>query len=36
MPAAKRKAFTIGIGQRCEVDHFCPVGIGCSNDRQNH
>jgi len=32
---AKRRAFTIGKGQRCEVDHFCPVGIGCSNDREN-
>lgn len=20
---------------QCEVDHFCPVGIGCSNDIQN-
>jgi len=34
-PAAKRRAFTTGKGQRCEVDHFCPVGIGCSNDQQN-
>jgi hypothetical protein len=34
-PAAKRKAFTVGKGQRCEVDHFCPVGIGCSNDAKN-
>jgi hypothetical protein len=32
---AKRRAFTIGKGQRCEVDHFCPVGIGCSNDQEN-
>lgn len=24
-----------GANQRCEVDHFCPVGIGCSNDAQN-
>ncbi len=32
---AKRRAFTIGKGQRCEVDHFCPVGIGCSNDKEN-
>jgi hypothetical protein len=32
---AKRRAFTIGKGQRCEVDHFCPVGIGCSNDPEN-
>jgi hypothetical protein len=32
---AKRRAFTIGRGQRCEVDHFCPVGIGCSNDQKN-
>jgi hypothetical protein len=31
---AKRRAFTIGKGQRCEVDHFCPVGIGCSNDQE--
>ena len=32
---ARRKAFTVGRGQRCEVDHFCPVGIGCSNDQKN-
>jgi hypothetical protein len=32
---AKRRAFTIGREQRCEVDHFCPVGIGCSNDPKN-
>lgn len=32
---AKRKAFTVGKGQRCEVDHFCPVGIGCSNEQEN-
>ena len=35
LPKAKRKAFTTGKGQRCEVDHFCPVGIGCSNDKEN-
>ncbi len=32
---AKRRAFTVGKGQRCEVDHFCPVGIGCSNEDKN-
>ena len=25
----------MGKGQRCEVDHFCPVGIGCSNKATN-
>src|SRR5450759_4976820 len=35
VPPTKRKAFTTGKGQRCEVDHFCPVGIGCSNDKVN-
>jgi hypothetical protein len=34
-PPAKRKALTQGKGQRCEVDHFCPVGIGCSNNMKN-
>ena len=35
VPRAKRRPFTRGKGQRCEVDHFCPVGIGCSNDKMN-
>ncbi len=35
MPKAQRRRFTTGKGQRCEVDHFCPVGIGCSNDKEN-
>ena len=35
VPSARRKKFTTGKGQRCEVDHFCPVGIGCSNDKEN-
>ena len=35
VPKAKRKALTTGKGQRCEVDHFCPVGIGCANDEKN-
>jgi hypothetical protein len=35
VPPARRKKFTTGKGQRCEVDHFCPVGIGCSNDKEN-
>lgn len=35
VPKPKRKAYTVGKRQRCEVDHFCPVGIGRSNDREN-
>jgi hypothetical protein len=35
LPKPKRITFTRGKGQRCEVDHFCPVGIGCSNDQEN-
>jgi hypothetical protein len=27
--------YTHGAAQRCEVDHFCPVGVGCSNDKEN-
>jgi len=35
VPKAKRRALTNGRGQRCEVDHFCPVGVGCSNSPHN-
>jgi hypothetical protein len=35
VPSAKRRTLTSGKGQRCEVDHFCPVGIGCSNGKKN-
>jgi len=35
VPKANRKRFTSGRGQRCEVDHFCPVGGGCSNSARN-
>jgi hypothetical protein len=34
-PKAQRRKFTTGKGQRCEVDHFCPVGIGCANSAAN-
>jgi len=27
--------YTHGAMQGCEVDHFCPVGVGCSNDKEN-
>src|ERR1051326_7092463 len=28
-------SYTHGATHRCEVDHFCPVGVGCSNDMEN-
>jgi hypothetical protein len=35
LPKARRIKFTRGKNQRCEVDHFCPVGIGCANTKEN-
>jgi hypothetical protein len=35
VPKAQRRKFTQGKNQRCEVDHFCPVGIGCANTEKN-
>jgi hypothetical protein len=35
VPKAQRRQFTSGRNQRCELDHFCPVGGGCANSAQN-